>query len=270
MIIFKSINKLNKEVNFKAPIGFIPTMGSLHKGHISLIKSSKKKCPKTLVSIFINPSQFNKKSDYKNYPKNLKKDILILKKLNVDYVLLPKLNEIYKSKKDKKINFKKKDKIMCAQFRPGHFEGVLAVINQFLKNIKVSYLFLGEKDYQQFFLINKLIRNKFDIKIFLCKTIRDNNKVALSSRNILLGKKDLYKSSFIAKLLLKLKKDPKNILALKNEIRKIKVKINNLKNVKIEYLEIRNKNNLSKRYTLKNFKIFLAYYIKNVRLIDNY
>ena len=96
MIIFKSINKLNKEVNFKAPIGFVPTMGSLHKGHISLIKSSKKKCSKTLVSIFINPSQFNKKSDLKNYPRNIKKDIMILKKMNVDYVLLPKLNEIYK------------------------------------------------------------------------------------------------------------------------------------------------------------------------------
>ena len=86
----------------------------------------------------------------------------------------------------------------------------------------------------------------------------------------MLGKDDLYKSSFIAKLLLKLKKYPKNIFALKNEIKKIKIKINNLKNVKIEYLEIRNKNNLSKRYNLKNFKIFLAYYIKNVRLIDNY
>ena len=159
---------------------------------------------------------------------------------------------------------------MCAQFRPGHFEGVLAVINQFLKNIKASYIFLGEKDYQQFFLIKKFIRNKFDVRILLCKTIRDNNKVALSSRNILLGKDDLYKSSFIAKLLLKLKKYPNNIFALKNEIKKIKLKINNLKNVKIEYLEIRNKNNLSKRYTLKNFKIFLAYYIKNVRLIDNY
>ena len=94
MIIFKSINKLNKKVNFKAPVGFVPTMGSLHKGHISLIKSSKKKCSKTLVSIFINPSQFNKKSDHKNYPRNIKKDIMILKKMNVDYLLLPKLNEI--------------------------------------------------------------------------------------------------------------------------------------------------------------------------------
>ena len=136
MKIIKSFKVLKKEINFSQNIGFVPTMGSLHKGHISLIKSSKKKCSKTLVSIFINPSQFNKKSDLKNYPRNLKKDIMILKKMNVDYVLLPKLNEIYKNKKDKKINIKKKDKIMCAQFRPGHFEGVLAVINQFLKIIK--------------------------------------------------------------------------------------------------------------------------------------
>ena len=270
MIIFKSINKLNKEVNFKAPIGFVPTMGSLHNGHISLIKSSKKKCSKTLVSIFINPSQFNKKNDLKNYPKNLKKDIRILKKMKVDYVLLPRLNEIYKSKKDMKINFKNKDKIMCAKFRPGHFEGVLAVINQFLKKIKVSHIFLGAKDYQQFFLISKFIRNKFDIKIFLCETIRDKNKVALSSRNILLKKSALYKSSLISKLLLKLKRNPKNKFYLKKEIKKIKVKINNLENVKIEYLEIRNKRNLSKNYNLRNFKIFLAYYIDNVRLIDNY
>ena len=92
MIIFKSINKLNKEVNFKANLGFVPTMGSLHNGHISLIKSSKKYCNKTLVSIFINPSQFNKKSDHQNYPRNFKKDIMILKKLKVDYLLIPRIN----------------------------------------------------------------------------------------------------------------------------------------------------------------------------------
>ncbi len=99
MIIFKSINKLNKEVNFKANIGFVPTMGTLHKGHISLIKSSKKVCKKTLVSIFINPTQFNKKIDLRNYPKNLKNDIKILKKLRVDYLFTPSVREIYKNKK---------------------------------------------------------------------------------------------------------------------------------------------------------------------------
>ena len=110
MIIFKSINRLNKEVNFKANIGFVPTMGALHKGHISLIKSSKKICKKTLVSIFINPSQFNKANDFKNYPKNLKKDIAILKKLKVDYLLTPKVKEIYRNKKNSKIKLKKRIK----------------------------------------------------------------------------------------------------------------------------------------------------------------
>ena len=146
MIIFKSINKLNKEVNFKANIGFVPTMGSLHKGHISLIKLSKKNCEKTLVSIFINPLQFNKKNDLKKYPRNLKKDIKILKKLNVDYLLKPNVKEIYKSKKNTKIKLKKNNIIMCALHRPGHFEGVLAVINQFLQKFKPKNIFFGEKD----------------------------------------------------------------------------------------------------------------------------
>ena len=108
MIIFKSINKLNKEVNFKADIGFVPTMGSLHKGHISLVKNCQKTCDKTLVSIFINPSQFNRKTDYKNYPRTLDKDIKILKKLKVDYVLVPNIKEIYSRNTPRKININKK------------------------------------------------------------------------------------------------------------------------------------------------------------------
>ena len=108
MIIFKSINKLNKEVNFKADIGFVPTMGSLHKGHISLVKNCQKTCDKTLVSIFINPSQFNRKTDYKNYPRTLDKDIKILKKLKVDYVLVPNIKEIYSRNTPKRININKK------------------------------------------------------------------------------------------------------------------------------------------------------------------
>ena len=102
MIIYKSINKLKKEVNFKANIGFVPTMGALHKGHISLIKSSKKICKKTMVSIFINPSQFNRKSDLLSYPRNLKKDISLLKKLKVDYLLIPEVKDIYKKNIKKK------------------------------------------------------------------------------------------------------------------------------------------------------------------------
>ena len=199
MIIFKSINKLNKEVNFKANIGFVPTMGALHKGHISLINSSKKKCKKTLVSIFVNPSQFNKKKDLKNYPKNLHKDIKILKKLKVDYLLLPKISEIYKNKKNMKINVIKKDKVLCAKYRPGHFEGVLAVINQFLNNIKPKFIFLGEKDYQQIILIKKFIKKKFKTKIVVCKTVRLDNLVPYSSRNFHLSRNEINTASFVSK-----------------------------------------------------------------------
>jgi len=270
MIIFKSLNRLNKEVNFKANIGFVPTMGTLHKGHISLIKSSKKICKKTLVSIFINPSQFNKVNDLKNYPRNLKRDIMILKKLKVDYLFTPNVSDIYTSKKNTKIKLNKKDKIMCALYRPGHFEGVLAVINQFLQRFKPKCIFFGEKDYQQLFLIKKFIKNKFKTKIFSCPTIRNKNKLALSSRNILLNDQDIKKSSFFANLLLKFKKKIKKNISLKKNIKNIIYEINSIKNIKIEYLEIRNKNNLSKNYNKNNFRIFLAYYNKKIRLIDNY
>jgi len=270
MIIFKSLNKLNKEVNFKANIGFVPTMGSLHKGHISLIKSSKKICKKTLVSIFINPSQFNKKKDLDNYPKDLKKDIRLLKKLKVDYLLTPNVGEIYKSKKNSKIKINEKDKIMCALYRPGHFEGVLAVINQFLQRFRPKYIFFGEKDYQQLLLIKRFIKNKFKTKILSCPTIRDKNNVVLSSRNILLNTNDIKKSSFIANLLLKFKNKLKKKISFKKQINNIILEINSIKNIKIEYLEIRNKNNLSKNYNKNNFRIFLSYYNKKIRLIDNY
>ena len=140
MKIFKSINKLNKQVDFKANIGFVPTMGALHKGHMSLIDSSKKKCKKTLVSIFVNPSQFNKKSDYRKYPRKLNKDLNILKKMRVDYVFIPKNSEIYNFKKNMKIKISSRDKILCAKHRKGHFEGVLAVINQLLKVLLNSFV----------------------------------------------------------------------------------------------------------------------------------
>ena len=270
MIIFKSINKLNKKVNFKASTGFVPTMGSLHNGHISLINRSKKMCKKTLVSIFINPAQFNKLNDLKSYPRDLNKDIKILKKLKIDYLLIPKTSEIYKKKGDRSIKLNKKDKIMCSIKRPGHFEGVLAVINQFLSNIKPTHIFLGEKDYQQLFLIKKFVKKKFNIKVHQCTTVRSKNKIALSSRNILLNQKDLKISSNIAKLLFKYKNSLQKNIKVKKKIENFYNKINNMKNIKIDYLEIRNKVNLSKNFNKNNFKIFIAYYNKKIRLIDNF
>ena len=269
MIIFKSINKLNKEVNFKANVGFVPTMGALHKGHISLIKSSKKKCKKTLVSIFVNPLQFNKKRDLKKYPKNLKKDLKILNKLRVDYLFLPKFSEIYKDKKNIKIKLNKRDKILCAKHRPGHFEGVLAVINQFLLNLNPKAIFLGEKDYQQIILIKKFIKKRFKTKIIKCKTVRSKNFLPYSSRNFHLSKKDIKKASYVSTAVynyfISIKKNFKNII----NINKIKKNIDS-KKIKTDYFEIRNKINLSKKFNKKNFKIFIAYYVNGIRLIDNF
>ena len=269
MKIIKSINKLKKKVDFKANVGFVPTMGALHKGHLSLIDSSKKKCQKTLVSIFVNPSQFNKKGDYNKYPKKIKNDLNILRKKKVDYVFIPKISEIYKNRKNMKIPFSSKDKILCAKYRKGHFEGVLAVINQLLKIITAKYIFLGKKDFQQIYLIKKFINNKFNTKVVACNTVRDNNSLPYSSRNLLLNKKDLIKASLVTKKIKsfynQLKKNAKNAKKINN------LKINFCKNgIKIEYLQIRNKFNLSKKFNKKNFKIFVAFYINKVRLIDNF
>ena len=269
MKIIKSINKLNKEVNFKANVGFVPTMGALHNGHLSLIKSSMKKCKKTIVSIFVNPSQFNSINDYKKYPKNISRDINILEKRKIDYLFIPNKSDIYRNKKNMKIKINYKDKILCAKYRKGHFEGVLGVINQFLKIVKAKYMFLGEKDYQQVYLIKKFIKNKYKTKIIPGKTLRDKNLLAYSSRNFLLKNHELQKASRIAKKI----KYFHNLIKKKfNNLNKLKVieKDISKEGVKIEYFEVRNKNNLSKKINKLNFKIFIAYYINKIRLIDNF
>ncbi len=269
MIIFKSINNLNKKVKSCKNLGFVPTMGSLHDGHISLIKKSKKKCKKTLVSIFVNPNQFNNKKDYKTYPRNMSKDLKILKKNKVDYVLIPTVEDVYNDKKNFNKVIKKSDKILCAKFRPGHFEGVLAVINQFLKKINTKYIFFGEKDYQQLHLIKKYLGKNFKTEIIGCKTVRYKNTFAYSSRNYLLTKGGLLKLKLVSKIMLNfynlLKKDLKN----KKKINIIKNKLI-LNKIKIEYLEIRDKNYLSIKTNKKNFKVFFAFYLNNIRFIDNY
>ena len=268
MIIFKSINKLNKSLEKIDNIGFVPTMGSIHKGHTSLIKKSKKICKKTLVSIFVNPKQFNNKKDFINYPRNIKKDIKILRKQKVDYLLLPKYSDLYTNNKDKFIKIPKIDKILCAKYRPGHFEGVLRVINQFLVKISIQKIFLGEKDYQQLKIIENFVKKRFNIKIIACKTIRYKNTFALSSRNHLLIKKDLYKLSKIVLILKSFKLKLKKNFKYRHKIPTIKKLI--CKNgIKLEYLELRNKHTLKRKCNKSNFRIFISYYFKNIRFIDN-
>ena len=278
MKLIKHITDLNKAINNDKDFGFVPTMGNLHKGHESLIKISKKKCKKTIVSIFVNPTQFNNKEDYKTYPRSLNKDLRVLKKLKVDYVYLPTVTQIYKGLKKCKISLKKSEKILCAKFRKGHFEGVLEILNRFVKLISPKMMFMGEKDYQQYFLVKDFISQNYKIKVYSCKTIRSKNGMALSSRNRLLNRTNLKTAGLIANKLLKLKfsllkkNSLNNVDAKKSKelIQKSKKLLINKFNIKIEYLECRNIVNLNTNIKTKSFKLFIAYYLNNVRLIDNF
>ena len=240
-------------------------MGGIHKGHISLIKNSQKTCKKTIVSLFVNPTQFNDKNDFKKYPRNLNKDIRILNKLKIDYIFIPSVEEIYKNK-NKKIKIFKKDKVLCARHRKGHFEGVLNIMNRLLNIIKAKKVFMGEKDFQQLFLIKKYLSKKHNIKIINCPTIRDKNNVALSTRNNLLSKKSYTKVALITNYLLKFKYNKKKLQELKQVIKKLE----NIYKIKIDYLEFRNEKDLS-IYNFKNKnRLFIAYSIDKIRLIDNF
>ena len=278
MKLIKQITDLNKAIHKENDLGFVPTMGSLHKGHEFLIKESKKICKKTLVSIFVNPTQFNNKNDYRNYPRSLSKDLQILKKLKVDFVYLPTVNQTYKDKKLPKITLKKKQVILCAKFRKGHFEGVLDVLNRFVRLISPKIMFMGEKDYQQYFLVRNYISKNYRTKVYPCKTIRNSNGMALSSRNSLLNKGDIKTSGLIANKLLKLKSSLykqnslDNVSSKKSKelIQKVKKQLINKFNIKIEYLECRNLMTLTTNLNDKPFKLFVAYYLNNIRLIDNF
>ena len=261
--LFESLRPFND-------LGFVPTMGGIHKGHLSLINKSNRLCKITIVSIFVNPKQFNNKKDLKSYPRNINKDLKILKKTKkVDFVYLPSFKDIYKDKNKSKIKLNKKDKILCAKYRKGHFEGVLDVMERLTKIVNPKKIFMGEKDFQQLYLVKKRLEKKYKAKIIPCKTIRDKNNIALSSRNFLLNKLNLEVAANIYKQLVNIKKNikkKKNILNFLNH-KKIEL-INNYK-IKIDYLELRNKKNLKISKKTNNSRLFIAYYLNNVRLIDN-
>ena len=266
MKIFKDRKNLQKEILDSKGISFVPTMGGLHKGHISLIKKSKKIKLKTLVSIFVNPKQFNEKKDFRSYPRNQKKDLKILKNLKVDYLYLPSINDIFSFEPKSKVFLDKFSKQLCGKYRKGHFPGVLNVVNRFLDIIKPKKLLLGKKDFQQLYLIKKhIVKNKINTKIIECETIREKNGVACSSRNYRLyfkHKKVASKIYFYLKKI-KYKFDFVNPSLLKKEIIKLGAE-------KIDYIEFYNIQSFKRSKKLnKNSRIFIAYYLNKVRLIDN-
>tara|TARA_B100000886_G_scaffold254641_1_gene180187 strand:+ start:3228 stop:4043 length:816 start_codon:yes stop_codon:yes gene_type:complete len=271
MKIIRQKKDLNTLFSRKNSLSFIPTMGGLHKGHEFLIKKAGRKNKNILVSIFVNPKQFNSKDDFNSYPRNFKKDVQILRKLKVKYLFYPNYNDIFSFKTKNKIYLHPFYKKLCGKYRPGHFKGVLDVINRFLEILRPNYMYLGEKDFQQLFLIRKhVIKNNIKTLIVPCKTYRNQNFIPFSSRNVNLTKEDKQLASKIFKILKKEK-----ILIKKNEkkinLSRIKKRIIDLGIKKIDYIEALNLKSLNKaKKSSEDFNIFSAFYIKKVRLIDNF
>lgn len=256
-------------------VGFVPTMGALHNGHLSLIKQAIDENDHVIVSIYINPTQFDDKHDLDKYPYNLEEDIKILKTIKNDKLSLftPSNFEIYgKNISKENFNFEGLDQHMEGKFRPGHFAGVATVVKKLLEVVRPNKAYFGEKDYQQLLIVNKLAELlKFPISIIGCPISRDENGLALSSRNSRLSTDDRLHSSLIYKNLL-LAKDQ----LFTTEIANIKASVQefflNDPKMELEYFEIVEADNLestSKINKNTKYRALIAVHISNVRLIDN-
>jgi len=267
----KIIYSKNKLVNFvlkQKNLGFVPTMGAIHEGHISLIKKSINQSDKTIVSIFINKPQFNRKSDFLKYPRVLKKDISILAKLKVDYLYLPSIIQIYPNGPNNNIKISSFGKKLCGKYRSGHFEAVVDVIDRFIKIINPKKIYLGEKDMQQLKIIEHFVKKNYsNIKVIGCKTIREKNGIACSSRNFLLS---LNEKKIASKIYTYLKNKKQNLIKKKINLMTIKKNVFKLGVDKIDYIEMIDTNKIIKPYKKNSkFRIFIAYYLRSTRLIDN-
>ncbi len=210
MQTISSVAELQSELlKVKGKIGFVPTMGALHTGHISLVKQAHKKCNFVVVSVFVNPTQFNDKSDLDKYPRKLDKDARMLKEAGVSLLFAPTNSDIYPKglKTEVNIDLGKLDKVMEGQFRPGHFAGVMQVVNRLLEIVKPDFLFMGQKDFQQFSIIAHMLKiQKSKTQLVVCPIMREPHGLAMSSRNERLSKSTREKAALIYKVLKSIKR----------------------------------------------------------------
>ena len=277
MIIFKKPVTLQSFLQNKRSvqnkIGFVPTMGALHAGHISLVEAAKKENEFVIASIFVNPTQFNDPEDFKKYPITLDKDIKMFEAAGCDAVFIPVINDIYPNGTG---NLKHYDlgfleTVLEGKFRPGHFQGVCQVVHRLLEIVLPDNLYLGQKDYQQCMLIKRMIEIiGLDIKINICPTLREEDGLAMSSRNMRLNEEERKTATTISAALRYIKENIKSgdISAVKHESQQMLLK----KRFKIDYVEIADANTLEllddwdgKRKIVALAAAFLG----NVRLIDN-
>src|SRR6056297_1697465 len=206
MEVFQSKEGVNQEIykyrNKGNTVGFVPTMGALHEGHISLINCSVEQNNITVVSIFVNPTQFNQRADYEKYPRDLSKDLDRLEKIGVDIVFTPTEKEMYPEEDNRKFDFGHLDKVLEGAHRPGHFNGVAQIVSKLFETIIPDRAYFGEKDFQQLVIIKKLTEKlKMDIEIVACPIKREESGLAMSSRNERLSKEQHENAALISKVL---------------------------------------------------------------------
>ncbi|NCN95112.1 MAG: pantoate--beta-alanine ligase [Bdellovibrionales bacterium] len=227
-------------------LGFVPTMGALHEGHLSLIRKAKSENDQVMVSLFVNPTQFNDPKDFENYPKTLNEDLELLISENVDAVFLPTTEDLYPHGQGMKVTETEFSKDLCGEFRPGHFDGVLTVVMKLFQIVKPSAAYFGEKDYQQLLLIERMVKEFFiDLEIVRVPTLRETNGLAMSSRNRRLSSDEQIKASLLYKAMKEFE-DPKEVQATLEK-----------EGFRVEYVrEIKGRR-------------FVAAWLGDVRLIDN-
>ncbi|HMF73312.1 MAG TPA: pantoate--beta-alanine ligase [Flavitalea sp.] len=254
-------------------VGLVPTMGALHAGHVSLIKTCQSQNQITVSSIFVNPIQFNNQNDLLKYPRNIEKDTLLLESVGCDVLFNPENAEMYPEKSTINLNFGDLDKVMEGEFRPGHFSGVALVVSKLFNIIQPDHAYFGQKDWQQFAIIKKLTGElNFNIGLHSVPTLREPDGLALSSRNERLDPEQRQKANVFYKGLLQAKaglKDGKNIRDVKKRVRAV---VEEYPDVRLEYFELVDSENLNLLENVEQSKqpiMCVAGYVGDIRLIDN-
>jgi pantoate--beta-alanine ligase len=275
MQIFTGTRELKDKIFFiineEKKIGFVPTMGALHKGHISLIKRALKENDITVCSIFVNPNQFNNKNDLLKYPRTLEKDLNLLDKAGCNIVFTPSVEEIYPEPDTRVFDFGILDKVMEGKFRAGHFNGVAQVVSRLFDIVKPHKSYFGEKDFQQLAVIKSLTKQlNLPVEIVACPIVRENDGLAMSSRNKLLSGAHRKSSTLISETLFRAVE--KRNLPLEELKKWVIQTINSDINLKVEYFEIVDFDSL---HSLSNWDDSIkpigciAVFAGEVRLIDN-
>jgi len=253
-------------------IGFVPTMGALHKGHINLVKKALEENDTVVVSIFVNPAQFNNASDLEKYPRTWENDFSMLKQAGCNCVFHPDVDEMYPEPVTHVYNFGHLDKVMEGKFRPGHFNGVAIVVKKLLDIVLPHKAYFGQKDYQQLAIINAMVKTeKLPVDIIPCPTMREEDGLAMSSRNIRLNAKQRAEAPHIFNTLNQAT-IWYNEMTIDELIKKVETTINENTEMKLEYFEISDTETLvpvRKKTPDKPVVACIAVYMGDVRLIDN-